>query len=116
MPNYEVQHNSHRTSDGRVHEPGSVVRLTEAQARPFVFKLRRLEDEPPPQLEPAPEMWDVAITDVRLAETVPPLETATATPAARRLVDEEGLDLRAIAGTGKDGRVTTADVRAAMEG
>ena len=39
-----------------------------------------------------------------------------ATPAARRLADEAGLDLSGVHGTGKDGRVTAGDVRAVMEG
>ncbi|TAK72861.1 MAG: 2-oxoglutarate dehydrogenase complex dihydrolipoyllysine-residue succinyltransferase [Betaproteobacteria bacterium] len=37
-------------------------------------------------------------------------------PAARKMVEDKQLDPRAIAGSGRDGRVTTADVIAHMEG
>ena len=36
-------------------------------------------------------------------------------PAVRRLVDEHGLDASAISGTGRDGRITKADVLAHLE-
>ena len=36
-------------------------------------------------------------------------------PAVRRLVEEHGLDVSAIAGTGRDGRITKADVLAHLE-
>ncbi|MBU0493570.1 MAG: E3 binding domain-containing protein [Chloroflexi bacterium] len=39
-----------------------------------------------------------------------------ATPAAIRLAVREGLDLRAITGTGQDGRITVADVRRELGG
>ena len=68
---------------------------------------------------PSEDVREVAITDVKVVETVPSLEVAIgdeATPAARRLADEAGLDLSGVHGTGKDGRVTAGDVRAAMEG
>ena len=37
-------------------------------------------------------------------------DTAPASPAARKLADEKGIDLAAIAGSGKDGRITKEDV------
>ena len=37
-------------------------------------------------------------------------EAAPASPAARKLADEKGIDLAAIAGSGKDGRITKEDV------
>ncbi len=36
--------------------------------------------------------------------------SAPASPAARKLADEQGIDLAAIAGSGKDGRITKEDV------
>jgi len=36
-------------------------------------------------------------------------------PAVRRLIEEHGLDVSAIAGTGRDGRITKADVLARLE-
>ena len=46
------------------------------------------------------------------AETDPPVEASAKRlgPAARRLVEERGLDPSAITGTGRDGRVTKGDV------
>lgn len=118
MPKYEVLHNSHRTSDGEVHEPGSVVCLTEMQAQPFVFKLRRLEDKEPPQLETAAvsELKETTPTPGVSTVVVEPAVEVEATPAASRLAAEAGIALTALTGTGKDGRVTVSDVRIAMEG
>ncbi len=47
------------------------------------------------------------------APTAPGGERVLATPATRRLARELSVDIRAIAGSGKRGRVTTADVKAA---
>lgn len=39
----------------------------------------------------------------------------TPSPAARKLIDEHGLDIQRIKGTGKDGRITKSDVLEAVE-
>jgi len=44
----------------------------------------------------------------------PPPEVIPATPVARRLAKEAGIDLRTVRGTGPGGRITEADVRAAI--
>ena len=51
------------------------------------------------------------------AVAAPPVASSEAplSPAVRRLVDENNLDPNAIAGTGKDGRLTKGDVLSAME-
>ena len=53
------------------------------------------------------------------AASIAPSATAAGrerlSPAVRRLVEEHGLDAPAIAGTGKDGRITKADVLAHLE-
>ena len=49
------------------------------------------------------------------AEASAPASEAPLSPAVRRLVDENNLDPNAIAGTGKDGRLTKGDVLSAME-
>ena len=51
------------------------------------------------------------------AVAAPPVAPSEAplSPAVRRLVDENNLDPNAIAGTGKDGRLTKGDVLSAME-
>ena len=40
---------------------------------------------------------------------------ATPSPAARKLLDEHGIDVSRIKGSGKDGRITKADAQAAVE-
>ncbi len=52
------------------------------------------------------------------APSPPPAATAVPerlSPAVRRLVDEHGLDASAISGTGRDGRITKADVLVHLE-
>ncbi len=50
--------------------------------------------------------------EVDVAETTPAAEgdAAPASPAARKLADEKGIDLAAVVGSGKDGRITKEDV------
>ena len=44
------------------------------------------------------------------AALVAPVRPASASPAARKLADEKGLDIAKVQGTGKDGRITKEDV------
>ncbi len=44
------------------------------------------------------------------AAPVAPVRPASASPAARKLADEKGLDIAKVQGTGKDGRITKEDV------
>lgn len=44
------------------------------------------------------------------AETTAEGDAAPASPAARKLADEKGIDLAAVAGSGKDGRITKEDI------
>jgi 2-oxoglutarate dehydrogenase E2 component (dihydrolipoamide succinyltransferase) len=46
--------------------------------------------------------------------SAPAGEPASASPAARKLADEQGIDIGAIGGTGKDGRITKDDVTRAV--
>ena len=46
----------------------------------------------------------------------PSVDTSTLSPAARRVVEEHGLDPAQIAGTGKDGRLTKEDALKAVSG
>jgi len=43
-------------------------------------------------------------------------KAVSASPAARKLAEEEGIDMQAVAGTGKSGRVTREDVTKAVAG
>ncbi|MFI6171942.1 dihydrolipoamide acetyltransferase family protein [Nocardia sp. NPDC051052] len=75
-----------------------------------------------PELAEAPAAQTVSPTDVEdeaaatFSPTRPPLTTtrAAATPAARRLARELGIDLWFVAGSGPDGAVTVEDVRGAV--
>ena len=49
------------------------------------------------------------------ADQYEPAETPDPTSGAKELAEEEGIDLSEIEGTGKNGRVTKSDVKAALE-
>jgi 2-oxoglutarate dehydrogenase E2 component (dihydrolipoamide succinyltransferase) len=63
------------------------------------------EAAPTPKSEAAPK-----------SETKSDTSQDTLAPSVRRLVDEHGLDAGKLSGTGKDGRLTKADVLSAIEG
>lgn len=66
----------------------------------------RATEDPPPDAVPA---------GPTLAQTArPPGDRIIATPLARRLAREAGVDLAAVTGTGPRGRIKAADVRAAL--
>lgn len=58
---------------------------------------------------------DAAVFEKHLCENFRDGPTLTITPAAEKLASEEGLDPEDVDGTGKDGRITKADVEAATE-
>jgi pyruvate dehydrogenase E2 component (dihydrolipoamide acetyltransferase) len=58
----------------------------------------------------------VTADDAAAQATDPPAAAPPAAPAARRLARELGVDLAAIAGTGRNGRVRTEDVQRAKNG
>jgi pyruvate dehydrogenase E2 component (dihydrolipoamide acetyltransferase) len=57
----------------------------------------------------------VASAPQAVTATAAPPARMEAVPAARQLAKERGLDLATIAGTGPNGRITLADVKAALE-
>ncbi|MDW8120240.1 MAG: biotin/lipoyl-containing protein, partial [Chloroflexota bacterium] len=74
--------------------------------------------------EPLPEMAEVVAPTPTPAPTPPtptppptpaPAGEVRASPLARRLAEELGVDLRTVTGTGPGGRITEADVRRAAE-
>ena len=67
--------------------------------------------EPAAQEEPAAAPEEVAPAPAAEAKSDLPLS-----PAVRKMVDENGLDASSISGTGKDGRLTKADVQAHLDG
>ena len=75
------------------------------------------EDEEPPETPEIPEVKNDQITTIEQNET-PGKETKTksgriaASPAAKRLAKEKGLDLSTISGSGPGGRIVVEDVEA----
>jgi pyruvate dehydrogenase E2 component (dihydrolipoamide acetyltransferase) len=68
-------------------------------------------DEPQPRAEPAPATAETVPSGIRLGPR--PGGTVRATPLVRRVAQELGVDLETLTGTGPQGRITEADVRAA---
>jgi pyruvate dehydrogenase E2 component (dihydrolipoamide acetyltransferase) len=69
-----------------------------------------VEEEPAPVTKPAPRVVPVPAAPQRTAKAVS--GKVKATPAARRLAREKGIDLSLVSGTGPDGLVRTEDVEA----
>ena len=65
-----------------------------------------------PAAAPAKAAAPVAAPSRPAAASVPAAAGAAAMPAARKIAEEKGMDTSAIAGSGRDGRVTKADVLA----
>ena len=55
------------------------------------------------------------LEEVEIIEEVEPSDGIDATPSARALATEYGVDLSTIPGTGKDGRITRGDVEPFIE-
>ncbi|WP_225409673.1 dihydrolipoamide acetyltransferase family protein [Stigmatella hybrida] len=68
-----------------------------------------------PASAPAPQVAAATPAQAAGADGSPSGNKVLATPLTRRMAREHGLDLAAIAGTGPQGRVTKADVVAALE-
>ncbi len=76
-------------------EEGALLLSGEVMARLESGATGETQASSPAEAENSPEASDTA---------------APASPAARKLADEQGIDLAAIAGSGKDGRITKEDV------
>ncbi|WP_332773657.1 2-oxoglutarate dehydrogenase complex dihydrolipoyllysine-residue succinyltransferase [Phenylobacterium sp.] len=93
--------------EGATVEPGAVLgRLTEGAAGAKPAPAPKAEAAPAKAPEPAP---------APKAEAPKPAAAAPLAPSAQRIVAENSLDASAIAGSGKDGRVTKGDALAALE-
>jgi 2-oxoglutarate dehydrogenase E2 component (dihydrolipoamide succinyltransferase) len=66
-------------------------------------------------LPPRPEPGEKPRTAVAEAEALPAKDEVLLSPAAQRLAEEEGVDVRRLTGTGRGGRVTKEDVLAYVE-
>jgi 2-oxoglutarate dehydrogenase E2 component (dihydrolipoamide succinyltransferase) len=95
-------------NDGETVTPGALLgKVTEgvAAATPAPAPTPAKAAEPAPAPQPAP-----APAPAPQAEAAKPLS-----PSVQRIVTETGLDPNAVAGTGKDGRITKGDALAALE-
>jgi pyruvate dehydrogenase E2 component (dihydrolipoamide acetyltransferase) len=77
----------------------------------------REEKEAPPTAEKKAEPVEAGVSVAQLARLPPQPEGARvkASPVARRIAAELGVDLSSVKGTGPEGRVTETDVRAAAK-
>jgi pyruvate dehydrogenase E2 component (dihydrolipoamide acetyltransferase) len=98
-----------KVSVGDTVSQGSLVLTVEAAAQPA---------GPPGTAQPAaPSPVEEAPVEAAAAPpSAPAADGAYAGPAARRLARELGVDLAAIDGTGRNGRIRTDDVRRAKDG
>jgi len=69
--------------------------------------------KPAAKAEPMPEAKAAQAPKAPAPQQAAPTPGAAVMPAARKLAEEKGLDSATIAGSGRDGRVTKADVQAA---
>jgi 2-oxoglutarate dehydrogenase E2 component (dihydrolipoamide succinyltransferase) len=95
-------------SEGETVEANAVLAVIEEGAAADKPAEKQPETQPEKQVETT--VAAAAPASAPLAASEAPL-----LPAVRRLVDENNLDPNAIAGTGKDGRLTKGDVLSAME-
>jgi 2-oxoglutarate dehydrogenase E2 component (dihydrolipoamide succinyltransferase) len=103
-------------AEGVTIEPGAVLgRITEGAAAP------KAAEAPKPAAAPAPAPAPVEPPKAAAPAPAPapakptPAAEPVLAPSAQRVVAENSLDAAAIAGTGKDGRVTKGDALAALE-
>jgi 2-oxoglutarate dehydrogenase E2 component (dihydrolipoamide succinyltransferase) len=87
---------------GQIKEGAGAVPAAKAEAKPEAAKPESSKAPPPAAAKPA------AATKVSAAD-------APLAPSVRRLAEESGLPATAVAGSGKDGRVTKGDMLAAIE-
>jgi len=102
--------------EGATVEPGAVLgKITEGAAAPKAAPAKAPEPaktpEPPKAAEPAPKAPEPAAAPAPVKAAA---EKVLA-PSAQRVVEENRLDASAIAGTGKDGRITKGDALAALD-
>ena len=62
-----------------------------------------------PDIKPAPDKATVSQASTTTAPAQTSYATGTASPAARKIIAEKGIDTAAIPGTGRDGRITKED-------
>lgn len=96
----------HMVTEGTTLEPGGLIAY-----------ILQPGETPPAGLAPAPHVAGSRAGAVEVRPTVSRAEgeRVFASPIARRLAQEAGISIAAVAGTGPSGRVTEADIRAHQE-
>ena len=102
-------------------EPAFVDELPAAEEAPVAEEEEpeAVEEESRPPLVTPPPADFVPVPIPEVSETEPqpePVREVRASPIARRLADERGIDLSRVQGTGPGGRITKEDVLAAEPG
>ena len=115
----------HAQEGDEVEIGASVAQIDESADKPEASASLEAEVaiDPPQAEDPTPAPPSVPATPVAPPSPVPESAEPTAvaktetrhSPAVRKLLEETGLDPAAITGTGKDGRITKADVMAASK-
>lgn len=99
--------------EGETVEVGALIALIDPSAKPTVQPQAAVEATP----EPAPKSVTKAKAETLKESKTPaePAPTAPLSPAVRKLISEHDLNPAKISGSGKDGRITKADVLEAID-
>ena len=107
-----------KAEEGETVKVGQVVCLIDTSAaRPEGSAAPAPAKEEAPKVEaakPAEKKETVAPNPMPVAESKDSYAKGTPSPAAAKMISENGVDTKRIAGSGKDGRITKGDVLAAM--
>lgn len=97
--------------DGATVESGAVVAIMEAAEKPAAAA-----PAPVAEAAPAPEAAPAAPAAAPAAAAAPVAEAKNASPAARKIAAENGVDASGVAGSGRGGRVTKNDMKQFVAG
>lgn len=120
----EVEANTSGTLLRHLVDPGSVVPVNTPIAiigQPGE-EIPRIDGQEDFESQPATESEEAPPAAASITESLPEIDTGTlpggvrATPLARRLAQESGIDIRNIPGSGPSGRIRKEDVQAYIEG
>jgi len=91
---------------------GDVFDASPAEIEAFGDKFERVLPVPPAPLPPPP----IVVSEETIGQTATVRQKVEATSKAAALAMEHGVDLAGVTGTGRDGRITLADVEAVLNG
>jgi 2-oxoglutarate dehydrogenase E2 component (dihydrolipoamide succinyltransferase) len=90
----------------------NVIKLDPSKKEPKIFeekKIKNIEDEPLILTEEISEK-EVPKTKIKKSEPKTNIEIQTLSPAVRKIVEENKIDINSVQGSGKDGRVLKGDL------